>query len=226
VRINEQRRRDFAALFCIQDTNSLAQARSAIVQSNGSLAKDNVFMSKFVAECRKAGVLTCLAVQLICAGSAAQAQMPPEKPQEATVAPAQPAIPYRDSQLYCKNIAEAASDARIQWQTWKMIALEGRLQARIAELQRKEREFEAWVERREQLLEQVEDQVVSIIGRMRPTAAAEQLSTTEEEAAVGVLLKLKARVASAILDEMEPARAAQLTQTMMGFTDPEIQRRF
>jgi flagellar motility protein MotE (MotC chaperone) len=107
-----------------------------------------------------------------------------------------------------------------------MIALEGRLQARIAELQRKEREFEAWVERREQLLKQVEDQVVSIIGRMRPTAAAEQLSTTEEEAAVGVLLKLKARVASAILDEMEPARAAQLTQTMMGFTDPEIQRRF
>ncbi|EEE45816.2 MotE family protein [Roseibium alexandrii] len=183
-------------------------------------------MSKFVAECRKAGVLTCLAVQLICAGSAAQAQMPPEKPREATVAPAQPAIPYRDSQLYCKNIAEEASDARIQWQTWKMIALEGRLQARIAELQRKEREFEAWVERREQLLEQVEDQVVSIIGRMRPTAAAEQLSTTEEEAAVGVLLKLKARVASAILDEMEPARAAQLTQTMMGFTDPEIQRRF
>ena len=183
-------------------------------------------MSKFVDECRKAGVLTCLVLQLICAVSAAQAQTPPQKPQEAAAAPAQPAIPYRDSQLYCKNIAEAASDARIQWQTWKMIALEGRLQARIAELQRKEREFEAWVERREQLLEQVEDQVVSIIGRMRPTAAAEQLSTTEEDAAVGVLLKLKARVASAILDEMEPARAAQLTQTMLGFTDPEVQRRF
>jgi hypothetical protein len=117
-------------------------------------------MSKFVAERRKAGVLTCLAVQLICAGSAAQAQMPPEKPQEATVAPAQPAIPYRDSQLYCKNIAEAASDARIQWQTWKMIALEGRLQARIAELQRKEASSRPGSSAGEQLLEQVEDQVV------------------------------------------------------------------
>jgi len=182
-------------------------------------------MPIFVDECRKAGILTCLALQLVCAGGAAQAQTPPAKPVDAEHA-ANPVRPERDSDLYCKNIAEAASDARIQWQTWKMIALEGRLQARIAELQKKEQEFEAWVTRREELLEQVEDQVVTIIGRMRPTAAAEQLSTTEDAAAVGVLLKLKARVASAILDEMEPARAAQLTQSMMGFTNPEVVRRF
>ena len=118
------------------------------------------------------------------------------------------------------------SEARLKWQTWKLISLEASLRDRIEELQRKEREFEKWVKRREDLLNEVEDQVVTIIGRMRPEAAAAQLSTTDEEAAVGVLLKLKARVASSILDEMEPARAAQLTQSMMGLAHPEEQRSF
>lgn len=168
--------------------------------------------------------LLVLAAVSITFGGQAVAQAPRQKPhaRESAVAP----VPPQDSELYCKNIAEAASDARIKWQTWKLISLEASLRDRIEELQRKEREFEKWVERREDLLNEVEDQVVSIIGRMRPEAAAAQLQTTDEEAAVGVLLKLKARVASSILDEMEPSRAAQLTQSMMGLTHPEIQRSF
>lgn len=151
---------------------------------------------------------------------AAGAQAPKSKPL------AEKTVPPSDGDLYCQNIAEAAADARIQWQTWKMISLEARLRDRIVELQRKEKEFEDWVQRREVLLNEVEDQVVQIIGRMRPDAAAAQLSTTDEVAAAGVLLKLKARVASSILDEMDPARAAQLTQSMMGLTDPDGQRSF
>ncbi|GAA0771096.1 MotE family protein [Roseibium denhamense] len=158
----------------------------------------------------------------------ASAQTPPVRPKPVMTTAITPdaELPPRDSELYCKNIAEAASEARIEWQTWKLISLEARLRSRISELQRKEKEFEKWVERREKLLNEVEDQVVTIIGRMRPEAAAAQLSTTDEEAAVGVLLKLKARIASAILDEMEPARAAQLTQSMMGLTGPVEQRSF
>jgi len=155
----------------------------------------------------------------------AVAQAPREKPQPGAVGE-QAAKPPQDSELYCKNIAEAASDARIKWQTWKLISLEAQLRGRIEELQRREREFENWVKRREDLLSEVEDQVVSIIGRMRPEAAAAQLSTTDEEAAVGVLLKLKSRIASSILDEMEPSRAAQLTQSMMGLARPETERSF
>ncbi|PVB62679.1 MotE family protein [Labrenzia sp. 011] len=167
------------------------------------------------------GLLAIAALSIAFAGTPATAQSPKEKPQVVEVL-----VPPPDSDLYCKNIAEAASDARIKWQTWKMISLEARLRDRISELQRKEQEFEKWVERREDLLNEVEDQVVSIIARMRPEAAAAQLSTTDEEAAVGVLMKLKARVASSILDEMDPARAAQLTQSMMGIANPDIQRSF
>ncbi|MEP3047902.1 MAG: MotE family protein [Roseibium sp.] len=180
--------------------------------------------------CRAIAILTCLIFQFLSVGSQAQAQSPKQKPTveivEVLRQKTSDPLPPSDSELYCKNIAGAASDARVQWQTWKMISLEARLRDRIAELKRQEEQFEDWVERREDLLNEVEDQVVNIIGRMRPEAAAAQLSTTEEAAAVGVLLKLKARVASSILDEMDPARAAQLTQSMMGFADPEAQRSF
>jgi flagellar motility protein MotE (MotC chaperone) len=173
--------------------------------------------------CRAIGLLTCAAAALAFSGMAADAQSPRRKPMvEAGNGKAQPPA---DSTLYCRNITEAASDARLQWQTWKLVSLEARLRGRIEELQRTEKDFEEWVQR-ENLLNEVEDQVVSIIGRMRPEAAAAQLSTTDEEAAVGVLLKLKARVASSILDEMEPSRAAQLTQSMMGLASPEPQRSF
>ena len=170
--------------------------------------------------CQRSGFLALLAISIAFGGAEANSQTPRGKPAAKEV------VPPTDSELYCSNIAEAASDARIQWQTWKLISLEARLRDRISELQRKEQEFETWVIRREELLNEVEDQVVTIIGRMRPEAAAAQLSTTDEEAAVGVLLKLKARVASSILDEMDPARAAQLTQSMMGLTYPEAQRSF
>lgn len=166
-----------------------------------------------------------IAVITIAGIEGAVAQAPREKPRPGS-AGVEAAAPPQDSELYCKNIAEAASDARIKWQTWKLISLEARLKGRIEELQRSEREFQNWVKRREDLLAEVEDQVVSIIGRMRPEAAAAQLSTTDEEAAVGVLLKLKSRVASSILDEMEPSRAAQLTQSMMGLARPETERSF
>jgi len=181
-------------------------------------------MPRHMNRSRKARLLAYAAVAIAFTSGSAIGQAPRQKPMEE---PGQEAVlPPQDSELYCKNIAEAASDARIKWQTWKLISLEARLRDRIGELQRKENEFEQWVKRREGLLNEVEDQVVSIIARMRPEAAAAQLSTTDEEAAVGVLLKLKSRIASSILDEMEPSRAAQLTQSMMGLANPEAQRSF
>ncbi|WP_193568084.1 MotE family protein [Labrenzia sp. CE80] len=126
-----------------------------------------------------------------------------------------------DAELYCTNIAASAEEARLSWQTWQLVSLEAKVRQQVEKLERKQQEFEAWVERRERLLSEVEGHVVSIVSRMRPETAAAQLATTDEETAMGVLLKLKARVASNILDEMDPARAAQLTQAMVGFTDPE-----
>ncbi|MCV0428752.1 MAG: hypothetical protein K5905_25140, partial [Roseibium sp.] len=96
--------------------------------------------------CRRSGFLALLAVSFAFGGGEAHSQEPRGKPVAEVV------VPPKDSELYCRNIADAASNARIQWQTWKLISLEARLRDRIAELQRKEKEFEKWVIRREELL--------------------------------------------------------------------------
>ena len=102
--------------------------------------------------CRRFSLLALAALIIAADGHPASAQTPRQKPRSEAVEPPS------DSELYCKNIAEAASEARIQWQTWKLISLEASLRDRIAELQRKEREFEKWVKRREDLMNEVEDQ--------------------------------------------------------------------
>lgn len=160
---------------------------------------------------------------LLAAGFSAEsaAQQPKPKPPE-TPGSAQ----NEAATLYCKNISDQAVEARLSWQTWQLVALEAKLKERAAELDRKQAEIEAWVKKREKILKEVETQVVSIIARMRPEAAAAQLSTADEDTATGVLLKLKARIASDILDEMDPARAARLTQLMVGLSDPEGERSF
>lgn len=149
-------------------------------------------------------------------GASAKSAAPAAKPEQSG-----PSGEETDAALYCENIVDAADEARLSWQTWQLVSLEAKLRQQVEQLERKQAEFEAWVERRERLLSEVEGHVVSIVSRMRPEAAAAQLSTTDEDTAMGVLLKLKARVASNILDEMDPARAAQLTQAMVGFTDPK-----
>ncbi|WP_208983611.1 MotE family protein [Pannonibacter carbonis] len=151
----------------------------------------------------------------------AQAQNAPQpKPQAVQL---EEGTELSDAQMYCRNTGNAANDARLAWQTWNLIALEEKVKVRIHELERKRAEYEAWVERREKVLSEVEGHVVAIFQRMRPEAAAAQLATLDENTAVAVLVKLNARAASQILDEMEPARAAQLTHSMAGLTKSEAE---
>ncbi|WP_321503989.1 MotE family protein [Breoghania sp.] len=127
-----------------------------------------------------------------------------------------------DVAAYCRNTADAAAEARIAWQTWKLLALQDSLKLQLEALEEKRARFEEWVERRNKILSAVEDHVVSIYGRMRPDAAASQLATLDEDIAVGVLSKLKPREASAILNEMDPVRGAQLAQSISSLSSSRI----
>ncbi|WP_179956075.1 MotE family protein [Pannonibacter tanglangensis] len=169
---------------------------------------------------RLAGVVTLAGVAILAPAGAALAQSAPmPKPDQTAGAD----TPMTDAERYCRNTGSAANDARLAWQTWNLVALEEKVQVRIRELEQKRAEYQAWVERREKVLSEVEGHVVSIFQRMRPEAAAAQLATLDEDTAVAVLVKLNARAASQILDEMEPARAAQLTNSMAGLTKSEAQ---
>jgi flagellar motility protein MotE (MotC chaperone) len=117
---------------------------------------------------------------------------------------------------FCTNNALAAGAARIAWQAAKLTELDTKLKQRIAELETKRAEYEAWLKKREEALNKAQDDVVAIYAKMPAEAAASQLAAMDDEMAAAVLAKLNSRVAGAILAEMDPDKAAHLTNAMLG----------
>jgi flagellar motility protein MotE (MotC chaperone) len=143
------------------------------------------------------------------APSQAKLEAPSAHPAEA------PAVPQEVVQ-FCSNNVAAAGQARVAWEAAKLKDLEAKLRQRIGELEAKRAEYEEWLHRRDEALKKAEDNIVAIYTRMRPDAAALQLSAMDDDVAAAVLSKLKPSNASAILNEMDPGRAARLTATMVG----------
>lgn len=140
---------------------------------------------------------------------------PQPKPAAAASAAPDPAADGEAAQ-FCRNISDAASDARFSWQVRVLEQLDAQVKDSTARLEVKRAEYEDWLKRREDFLKKVEDGVVEMYGRMRPEAAAPQIASMTEEVALSVLMKLKPRTSSAILSEMEPTRAARLTDSLAG----------
>ena len=135
-----------------------------------------------------------------------------------------PPEPQNPSQQYCVNIADQAADARFAWQAKTINELEKEIDKRLAELEAKRAEYQEWSNRREEVLARASDHVVAIYAKMRADAAALQIAVLDDELASTVLAKLTASKASAILNEMEPGRAAQLAKAMAASArgaDPE-----
>ncbi|EIM24935.1 MotE family protein [Microvirga lotononidis] len=115
---------------------------------------------------------------------------------------------------YCASIADAASDTRFALQKQALADMEKEIEGRIKVLEAKRAEYEDWLRRRNEVLAKADETIVLIYSRMRPDAAALQLTNMDEEIAAAVIARLNPRVASAVLNEMEPARAAQLANVI------------
>jgi flagellar motility protein MotE (MotC chaperone) len=122
---------------------------------------------------------------------------------------------------YCANVAPIAAEARIAWETRRLNELDAQIKERVAELEKTEAETRDWVSKRDALLNAASDDVVAIYGKMDPEAAAAQIAAMDEPIAVSILHKLKVGAASAILDQMDAARAARLTSLILAATPPE-----
>ncbi len=127
-----------------------------------------------------------------------------------------PAGVEENAAQYCRSIADALSDARFARQKAALAAMEKDIEERLAKLEAKRAEYEAWLTRREDFLKRADGAVIAVFSQMRPDAAAAQMSAMGDDPAAAILAKLSPRVASAILNEMDPARAARLTGTMVG----------
>ncbi len=115
---------------------------------------------------------------------------------------------------FCTGIADAARDRRYTLQAMELKKLQEDVDKRIAALEAKRKEYQDWMDRREKFLEQAQDNVVKIYASMKPDAAAERLAVLNIELAAGILMKLEARKAGVILNEMNSKAAAALTGIM------------
>lgn len=131
-----------------------------------------------------------------------------------------PPVP-NDVERFCTNIADAARDQRYALQAEELRNLQAEIDARITALEEKRAEYEEWLRRRETFLAKAQDNVVDIYGRMRPDAAAERLTELGPELAAGILMKLDARRAGIIMNEMETKAAAGVTSIMASAARPK-----
>lgn len=150
------------------------------------------------------------------AADPAPAAAPAAAPPQVAAEPAPEAPPADNASLYCRNIANAAADARYARQANALKALEKDVDDRLAKLEAKRAEFEDWMKRRQDFLDKADGAVVAIYSQMRPDAAAQQIAVMEPEAAAAILARLNPRIASSILNEMSASVAAMLTTVMAG----------
>ena len=139
-----------------------------------------------------------------------------EPPAKATPA----ADPPASVKSYCENIADPALDARFLHQKAELSRLEEELAKKTALLETKKAEFQEWLKRRDDFINKAEGSVVKLYSKIKPDAAAPQLAAMDEEAAAALLMKLSAKASSAILDQMDTAKAARLVSVMIGAARP------
>ena len=113
-------------------------------------------------------------------------------------------------EAYCANIADAARDQRYLRQKNELESLKVKVDERIAVLEQRRDEYQKWLGKRDDFMRVAEGTLVDIYKKMRPDAAAAQLSLINPGVAAAIVMKLNARLSSQILNEMDPEKAAGL----------------
>lgn len=120
------------------------------------------------------------------------------------------------AQQYCFNTADSAADARFAWQAKKIKDMEDALDKKARQLEAKTEAYKHWLDRRDEFSRKAHEKLVGFYSRMRADAAAVQLAALNEEMAAAVVMKLQTKVASQIMGEMDPERAAKIATIISG----------
>jgi len=115
---------------------------------------------------------------------------------------------------FCRNIETQAEATRFEIQMQRIEAKKQEINERIELLEQKRSEYESWLKKRNDFLEQTQETLITIMTKMKPAAAAEQLALSDDMVAASILLKLKPAAASAIMNELPPEKAATVTHIL------------
>jgi flagellar motility protein MotE (MotC chaperone) len=125
---------------------------------------------------------------------------------------------------FCANIADSARDQRYLLQREELAKLQAQVDDRIAQLEKRKSEYEGWLKQRNDFLKKAEGGLVDIYKGMKPDAAAGQLNLINANLASAIIMKLSPRQSSQILAEMDPEKAAALTEIISAAGSRNTQR--
>jgi flagellar motility protein MotE (MotC chaperone) len=161
--------------------------------------------SRILTACRNLALLAAAVVMLTIPGALAQ-----EAPKQAS----DPTTSQDEIKQYCTNIADSARDQRYLLQKQELEKLQTDVDARIAVMDQRKAEYEDWLKRRDDFLQKADAGLVDIYKNMKPDAAAASLNDVRITIAAAIIMKLSARQSSLILSEMDPKKAATVTNIM------------
>jgi len=171
--------------------------------------------SRLLTTCRTAALAAAGAALLIIPGAFAQ---------EAAKPAIDPSSSQDEIRQFCTNIAEPARDQRYLLQKQALEKLQSDVDARIAIMDQRKTEYEDWLKRRNDFLAKADDGLVEIYKNMKPDAAAASLNEVKITIAAAIIMKLKASQASLVLAEMDPQKAATVTNIMASASDPNTSK--
>lgn len=125
---------------------------------------------------------------------------------------------------FCTNIADAARDQRYILQKQELESLQQGVDERIQTLETRRAEYEDWLKRRNDFLQNAQAGLVEVYTKMKPDAAAAQLEKINPEVASAIVMKLAPRQSSLILAEMDADRAAMLATIIASAGDPNTSK--
>mgnify|MGYP001820384854 CR=1 FL=1 len=111
---------------------------------------------------------------------------------------------------YCVGLKDVVENARLEWQRRDLEKVKALVDEQTTELKKKISELEKWYNRRQAIAKDFEKRLKQIYKNMQPDNAANQMGSMKASVAKQILLQLTPAEAGAILDEMEPEKAAAL----------------
>lgn len=125
---------------------------------------------------------------------------------------------------FCANIADSARDQRYLLQKEELVKLQAQVDERMSLLDKKRVEYETWLKQRNDFLAKAESGLVDIYKGMPADAAAGQLNLVNPNLASAIIMRLSPRQSSLILAEMQPEKAAALTEIISAAGSRNAQR--
>lgn len=141
--------------------------------------------------------------------------------QAADLLPLPPVTPQQLSpaEQYCSSVVDATAAAQIAQQTSNLEKASKELAGRVAILDAKTTELKSWVKKREEFTAKATTALLDIYSKMKPDAAAHQLTEMNELTAAAITAKLSPKVSSLILAEMDTAKASRLMAIIAGASE-------